>query len=98
MATSGGDSSVSEHFRELLQFVSQYRWVYDIQMTRFVELKWWEHIPTEVGLGCVLVYVNHFLSILFPWLLHHIGSLEVSTDMLQSETLEGPDRESSVTG
>ena len=52
MATSGGESFASEHFRELLQFVSQYRWVYDIQMTRFVELKWWEHIPTEVGLVC----------------------------------------------
>ena len=47
---SEGDSSVREHFHELLQFVSHYRWVYDVQMTRFVELKWWEHIPAEVGL------------------------------------------------
>ena len=50
MAMSEGDSSVREQFHELLQFVSHYRWVYDVQMTRFVELKWWEHIPAEVGL------------------------------------------------
>ena len=39
----------SEHLRELLQFVVQHRWVHDVQLTRFVELKWWEQIPTEVG-------------------------------------------------
>ena len=39
----------SEHLRELLQFVIQHRWVHDIQLTRFVELKWWERIPEEVG-------------------------------------------------
>ena len=59
MATSECDSSVREHFHELLQFVSRYRWVYDVQMTRFVELKWWERIPAEVGLVIVTLILSH---------------------------------------
>jgi len=46
---TGTVADPSEHLRELLQFVIQHRWVHDIQLTRFMELKWWERIPEEVG-------------------------------------------------
>ncbi len=36
------------HVRELLEFLSAHQWVYDIQVTRMFQLRWWDKIPEGV--------------------------------------------------
>ena len=33
---------------ELIQFVDEYRWIYDVQVTKLFVKQWWNHIPQEV--------------------------------------------------
>ena len=34
---------------ELVRFVSEYRWVYDVQMTKLFLEEWWKSIPQDVS-------------------------------------------------
>ena len=58
MATAGSvwhstaPPDLAELMRSIVQFASEHQWVYDVQMTRFFELRWWEEIPKEVGYQC----------------------------------------------
>ena len=45
---------LAELMRSIVKFVSEYQWVYDVQVTRFFELRWWEKIPEEVGYRCCI--------------------------------------------
>ena len=47
-----GVFSSSEDLKELMRerskFISRYQWIWDVQMTKFFQQKYWNNIPTEV--------------------------------------------------
>ena len=43
------DPDLGTLMRESSKFIVEYRWVWDLQVTRFFQLQWWQKIPSEVG-------------------------------------------------
>ena len=39
------------NFEEIFAFLSQYHWIHDLHVTKFLESKVWEHFPIEVSLS-----------------------------------------------
>ena len=39
---------LKEVMRERSKFISRYQWIWDVQMTKFFQQKYWNNIPTEV--------------------------------------------------
>lgn len=36
---------------DIVQFLSDHRWIYDIQITRLFADQWWKTIPSEVAIN-----------------------------------------------
>ena len=39
---------------EVVRFVSEYRWVYDVQMTKLFAEEWWKSMPKEVRYNFII--------------------------------------------
>ena len=40
---------MSAKMSETVQFLTDHRWIYDVQMTKFFTEKWWTNIQKEVS-------------------------------------------------